>query len=111
MATTRTTPLSTYTLYTVDDVPFGTQFDSPRRVGRVTTGWNVSTTSLCKFFSSPSVVAADDGMITLNVFRYASATSRECERHPLDGTRYPSKEDADRAAYDAGLLAYMVYSA
>ena len=70
-------------------------------------GWAKSTTNLCKSLSSPEVVAADDGQWTLTVRRLAGRG--DGEPHPLDGTTYASQDDADRAAYEAGLTGFMVY--
>lgn len=105
MPTTKTR----YTLYTIaDGVPFYASFDQAQRPAMVTcTEWSVSRTSVCRMFSSPSVVARDDGMVTLNAFRFDAQNNTI--RHELDGTRYPTDRDAQRAAYDAGLLAHMVY--
>lgn len=69
-------------------------------------GWITSTSALDWVMSSASVVAADDGMHTLDVWRGDPANP---ERHPLDGTKYPTQDDADRAAYNAGVTAFMVY--
>lgn len=69
-------------------------------------GWQVSTMRLCAMLSSPSVVAADDGKYQLNLWRGSPVLP---DRHPLDGNRYASQRDADRAAYEAGALGFMVY--
>ena len=69
-------------------------------------GWNVSTSRLCRVLSSPSVVADDDGMYELSLW---CGHYREPERHALHGTRYADKREADRVAYEAGALAFMVY--
>lgn len=113
-----------YRLYTVDHVPFD-RFPSYSDGGPSTVthnGWNISTSSTCRVFSSPSVVAADDGMHTLRVTRDGRYVDTGVigphgtpvkeyvvTRHPLDGTKYATKRDADRAAYEAGALAFMVY--
>ncbi len=89
-----------YRLYTIAHLPFDAlpsyAEGGPAKV--VLDPWDVSTTSPTE---------GEGGRVTLNVY---PATSRQTgERHPLDGTRYDDREDADRAAYDAGLLAFMVY--
>lgn len=100
-----------YRLYTVDHLPFDALPSygdgGPAKV--VLDPWGTSTSSLCGFMSSPSVAAADDGMVTLNVYRVDSPASQPMVRHPLDGTRYATTRDADRAAYEAGVTAFMVY--
>lgn len=97
-----------YRLYTVAEVPFGTFPEYPSGPGRVVIdGWHMSTSSLSRAFSSPSVVTADDGMHTLSLSRHDETGERM--RHELDGTKYPTSEGASRAAYEAGCLAYMVY--
>lgn len=89
-----------YRLFTAAD---GYDYDEFPHASLVTTrGSHTSYSSLSRLFSSPSVVAADDGLVTL----HASVND---EPHPLDGTKYPDHESARRAAYDAGLLARMVY--
>lgn len=99
-----------YRLYTVDHVPFDFFPEYPEGPASVVhTTWCKSTSRLDRFFSSPSVVAADDGLVTLNVYRFSGPTDRTGERHPLDGTKYATTRDADRAAYEAGVTAFMVY--
>lgn len=68
-------------------------------------GWGVSYGSLSRLFSSPSIVAADDGKVTLSAY----AAPYTGEKHPLDGTKYPTEVDARKAAYEAGLIGFMVY--
>ena len=64
--------------------------------------WSVSRSSLCAVLSSPGVVEADDGMITLNVYRYDGRTSH---RHPEhDGRRFRTHEEADAYCLTHGLL-------
>lgn len=94
-----------YRVLTVAHLPYGTLPAYPEGPATVTIEpWCVSTSPLSPL-SSPSVLAADDGMTTLNVHKMTGG----CERHDLDGTKYATKDDADRAAYDAGVTGYMVY--
>lgn len=46
--------------------------------------------------------------VVLNAYRFAPGTS-EFFYHPLNGTRYDTRNDARRAAFEAGLTAFMVY--
>jgi hypothetical protein len=97
----------TYRLYTVADVPFDAfpQYADGGPSMVVNTEYGVSYSSTCKVLSSPGVVAADDGLVTLNAY----ASPYTGEKHALDGTKYATQTDARRAAYEAGLLAFMVY--
>jgi hypothetical protein len=65
----------------------------------------MSTSSLDRLFSSRSIVAKDDGQHTLSL-RKVDRNGVTTERHPLDGTKYPSREAAAQAAYEAGALAF-----
>jgi hypothetical protein len=102
-----------YRLYTVDHVDFDALpaygDGGPAKV--VLDGWAMSTSSLSRALSSPSVVARDDGMHTLNIDRVVNERpgGGSADRHPLDGTRYATYRDADRAAYGAGIVGFMVY--
>lgn len=98
-----------YRLYTVDDVPFNRFPEYPAGPSTVVVdGWSKSTSSLSRIFSSPSVVAADDGLHKLRLTRH-DGTGAVVERHALDGGKYRSQREATRAAYEAGCLAFMVY--
>lgn len=98
-----------YRIYTVEQLPFDAlpahSDGGPAMVAH--TEWGMSTSSLSAWMSSPSVAAADDGKHTLRVSRTVGADG--VERHELDGTRYDTNRDASRAAYEAGLLGFMVY--
>lgn len=100
----------TYRLITVADAPFGTfppySEGGPSKV--TATSWGTSQSSLCRILSSDSIVEKDDGKITLNVYGRDPETG-EFVKHPLDGTKYATSREADEAAYNAGLLAIMVY--
>lgn len=69
-------------------------------------GWHKSTSSVCRALSSPSVVAADDGTHVLNLWQ---GTATSPAYHELHGKHFPTDRDADRAAYNAGTTAFMVY--
>jgi hypothetical protein len=69
-------------------------------------GWHMSTSSLSALLSTPSVVAADDGKVTLHLWR---GDPHDAGHHPLHGTKYDTHRDANRAAYEVGGLAFMVY--
>lgn len=104
-----------YRLYTVDSLPFDALpaycDGGPAQVAH--TDWAVAFPRTCRVFSSPSVVAADDGMITLDACKIPLNLDLTKDplvvEHPLNGTKYPTQRDADRAAYNAGLTAFMVY--
>lgn len=104
-----------YRIWTVNEVPYGrfpTYADhGPSAVPMVThTEWGVSYPRLCRVLSPPSVVAADDGKIELSISRIVEKPGNyDVIRHPLDGTKYDTDSDAQRAAYEAGVVAYMVY--
>lgn len=89
-----------YRLYTVDVLPFDAvptwAGGGPALVAH--TSWGVSQ----------STGAHIEGA-RLNVYRYPGQTGWG-ERHPLDGTLYPDCDQAHRAAYEAGALAFMIYN-
>jgi hypothetical protein len=88
-----------YRIYTIAS---GIAFDSVPAYGQggpaqVAFGdWNVSTTHSS---DRPDVH-------TLSVWR---GDACKPTRHQLDGTDYPTRRDADRAAYNAGVSGFMVY--
>ena len=105
---------SRYRLYTVEHLPFDAlpsyRDGGPSTV--VVNGWSTSTSSLCGVFSSPSVVAADDRKFTVSAHRvgdYSNPGAQYAPKHPLDGQKFGTQTDADRALYEAGLTAKMVY--
>ena len=107
----QTTPKSRpYRLYTIEHLPFdhwGEGETRPRTV--VTDGWGKSTTGYDRLFGAilGAEVPERPDEVTLNVYRVPF--SPDDERHPLDKTVWPTKRDADRAAYEAGITAFMVY--
>lgn len=104
---------SRYRLYTAEHVAFDAlptyRDGGPARVAH--TDWSSSTSSLCRGLSSPSVVAASDGRITINSTRGGHYEDGQyvVERHPLDGTHYATQTEANRATFEGGLTAFMVY--
>lgn len=101
-----------YRIWTVNEVPWGRFPSWPEGPPTVAhTEWGVSYPRLCRWLSSPEVVAADDGMVELSVSRLQRNDDGRTEiiRHPLNGSKYATDDDAQRAAYEAGLTAYMLY--
>jgi hypothetical protein len=94
-----------YRVFTVEHLPYGALPAYPEGPAQVTIEpWCVSTSSLSPL-SSPSVLAADDGMTTLSVHKMTGG----CEHHAVHGTKHATKDDADRTAYEAGVTGYMIY--
>lgn len=86
-----------YRLYTVEDVDYA---DFAGKASTVTnTRWGVSYAH----------TYGEDGW-TLNVYDVSNLPEEGIEYHALNGTRYAEKEDANRAAFEAGVLAFMVYT-
>lgn len=84
-----------YRLYTVADCDYGDFQASTVTVGN----WGVSYQS----------TYGEEGH-TLHIYDCVLLRSQsEDYKHPLYGTVYPTQEDANRAAFEAGCLAYMVY--
>lgn len=102
-----------YRLYTAEHVAFDAlpayRLGGPARVAH--TDWSSSTSSLCRGLSSPDVVAEDDGTVTIKSTRGGHYEDGQyvAERHPLDGTRYATQDEANQATFDGGLTAFMVY--
>jgi hypothetical protein len=72
-------------------------------------GWTVSTT-ITSIGLPGHAVSANDGRVTVGAHRGGFPGSKYTpERHELDGTDYPTQRDAERALYEAGLTAFMVY--
>lgn len=94
------TPRRPYTLKTVTDVPFGTYPEhlegGPALVSL--DGWNTSLTH-------------GDGIdgFQVGAFKVISQSPWVTEEHELDGQVFPTNEEGQRAKYNAGLTAYMVY--
>jgi hypothetical protein len=100
-----------YRLYTADHLPYDA-LPRYRDGGPATVTlepWSVSYSGLDRMFSSRSVVEADDGQWELHVYRVISQSPYANEKHPLYGTKYPTMDDASRAAYEAGCLGLMIY--
>jgi hypothetical protein len=105
-----------YRLYTVAELPFDAlpsyRDGGPGRV--VINGWSTSSARLCRVFSSASVIAADDHMVTVRATRGGcNNAGRYCpelvEHHALNGAKFATDREADQAVYEAGLTAFMVY--
>jgi hypothetical protein len=97
-----------YRLYTIAHVPYG-HFPRYSEGGpamcTASALWSKSTNSVSLVLSSWGIAAeaaANPLPVTLNL-RWRGSS------HELDGTRYATQDDADRAAYEAGATAYMVY--
>lgn len=95
----------TYTLYTVADVPWGTfpSWDHGGPALVVVDGWGTSRTT-------------GDGIDGHRVSAYKvpiqirpGAPDGGIVYHWLNGVICPTREQADRLRYEAGLLAYFVY--
>ncbi|TXH08343.1 MAG: hypothetical protein E6R04_10885 [Spirochaetes bacterium] len=83
-----------YTLKTVTDTPWGSI--------------DASTVTCSDWGVSYSTGSHIDGAV-LNVHKSGRAMG-EIIKHTLDGTLYPSIDDAKKSAYEAGLLAYFLTS-
>ncbi len=87
----------------------GLRFDDMRvddgpSVVPVDSGWHVSYTVPMGW--TPALADVHDGKVELLVWR---GDYRDPERHPLNGSRHDTMRDAHRAAYEAGLIAFMIY--
>lgn len=85
-----------YRIFHIDHLSYD-QAQTMRGAFVASTEWGVSYT----------LGAHIDGAI-LNVHR-VTFNPLVVTKHDLDGGTYPSRDDASRAAYEAGLLGYMVY--
>lgn len=94
-----------FRLWKVSDAPF--DFFSPYEEGgpgtTAHTAWSVSVTTS---YEDPAC-QAQIGKPTLNIRKRLMDNSL-C-RHPLDGTEWETRRDANRAAYEAGVIAFMVH--
>jgi hypothetical protein len=101
-----------YRIWTVNEVPYD-RFPRYGKGGPAIVALDDYSTSVsvpCYLFGVRPANA--DDRVTLNLRRITgrSATGLpEMEPHELNGTKYDTTEDADRAAYEAGCTAYMVY--
>jgi len=69
-------------------------------------GWNVSTSTATLIHYSGGGEDLDDGQHTLSVWR---GDPFEPTRHPdLDGKKFATRRDADRAAFQAGVVALFI---
>lgn len=91
--------IRTWTLKTVVNVPFGTYPPYPTGPALVAHGgWNTSCTT-----------GGDIDGVRVGAFKVITENPWTTERHELDGQIFPTSEEANRAKYEAGLIAYMVY--
>lgn len=103
--TTRPAPalggmLKQYRLYTNEFADFDDFPEYPEGPGLVVVGgWGVS-------YSTGGL--DDDGRVTLRAYKCEGPEEGFLD-HELYGTKYDTRREASRAAFDAGLLAYMVY--
>lgn len=75
-------------------------------------GWNHSTSSLSSLWSSPEVIAENDGKHTSSVFRVngkPNGPGTEYEYHELHGQKWDTREEAVEAAFRAGVLQFLMY--
>lgn len=101
-----------YRIWTVNEVPHGRfpRYNDGGPAMVVLEDYSKSVTVPCYLFGDRPADA--DDKVTLNLRRITgrSATGLpEMEPHELDGTKYDTDDDADRAAYEAGCTGYMVY--
>lgn len=102
----RTVPTSRpYQLWTIADTSWRN-----RPAGSTVTndGWGVSYSSLSRIFSSAAMVEGDDGKVELHIYRTEDGGG-SFTYHELHKTRYDTQDEAQRAAFEAGALAVMVY--
>ena len=83
-----------YRLYTVDHIEFDTLYGQHPIV--VTEGWGCSYSNV-----------AGESEWELRVYRVP--VGEDYDQHPLYRTRYLSEVAAKRAAFEAGITAFMVY--
>lgn len=98
----------TYEFFTAEDTPFEDKVDLPESALVTTDDWCVSYTSLDRVLSAPEVVAEDDGKVMLRIHRPFGGYGPGGDKHPLYGTKYDTRRDASKAAYEAGALKFMV---
>lgn len=94
--------------YRVWTVHHWRSYESLRAAGAVTVAmpeYSVSTSVLSRIFSSPGAIAEDDGRHTLNVRRHVGGGKTE----PLFEKKYPTRAEADRAAWERGYTGLMLY--
>lgn len=89
-----------YRLYTVEHVDFDTFLGAHNLV--VCGPWGVS------YQQEMDENWNRTGLTEMRVYDVRSIPG-ETVKHALYGTTYPTQEDASRAAFEAGVLAFMVY--
>lgn len=97
-----------YRVWTVNHIPYDhiPRYADGGAAIVVLDGWSTSTSSLNLGMSYGLDPATVDRRHTLHISQWDG--SRQIGTHPLDGTRYDTREEADRAAYDAGLTGFFV---
>lgn len=103
-----------YRLFTIEHVPFG-HFPTYAEGGPATvshTKWTTSLTGPATGLYIDEIKG--DPRWTVNVHYNPCQMGQvydpeKTEYHSLDGQKFDTKEEADRAKYEAGLIAYMVY--
>lgn len=99
-----------YRLYTRDELPFD---DVPAVIDGgpatvVIDGWGVSYSTNIEWPGGRPNAAETDGRWQLKAYKF-EGPEEGFARHEIDGTIYEDRREATRAAYEAGLLAFMVY--
>lgn len=102
-----------YRLFNVRDLPWDerTRVLARAEDGRgtcVIDGWGVSYTTGQTWEGGNPGRAADIAGVRLSAYKW-EGPEEGFELHELNGTTYSTKAEATRAAYEAGLLAFMVY--
>jgi len=94
--------------YRLWDIAHTTWADRPAGTLVAHDGWGVSYSMLDVTFSSREVVAEDDLKVTLRLYRTDDGGG-SFTYHDLHNTKYDTQDEAQRAAFEAGALAVMVY--
>lgn len=102
--------LTEYRLWTVQHIPFD-RFERGNPPLVVIDDWSISTESgLRLVYDGFDPEPLYGGMVQLNAHRIISWNPYQVEYHELHLSRYATRRDAERAAYEAGLMAYMIYT-
>lgn len=92
------------TIYTFEDIDFDkvVPYSEGGAPLVVLNGWSSSSTQRIGFMSSPGL-PVEDKPVTLSVHHTATKV-----RHPLDGTKWATRTEADRAKFEAGVIGFLV---
>lgn len=95
-----------YRLWTVRELPWGSlptyREGGPSTVTCTEWGTSTSETSFAMSTEPEGGWTAEDRMVTLDAIRYRGARASDgFDHHPLHGTKYPTREDANRAGTEA----------